>query len=268
MGTKRTLCPRLNSQGRIVKAILTWHSIDDSDSVISVSAAQLERQLDWLASGRVAVMRLSKLVTASDDKDAVSLTFDDGFENFFSVAAPMLVERALPATVFVVPENVGRTNTWDDGKGGIAIPSLPLMSWDDIRAVKDAGIDIGGHGMTHVSLEGLSGESLGREISNCADIIESETGSRPMNFAYPYGNHDAASVAAVSQFFSYACTTRFGMVTSSSLPCELPRLDTYYFRDNRMLEEWGTARFMGYVGLRKAGRNLRAALDTASWRAR
>lgn len=111
-----------------MRAILTYHSIDESGSPISVSPSAFRAHVRWLASGAVRVLPLDELVKADDRMDAVAITFDDGFENFATECADLLVEHALPTTVFVVPEHVGRTNEW----GGVAspgIPTLPLMSW-------------------------------------------------------------------------------------------------------------------------------------------
>ncbi len=251
-----------------MRAILTWHSVDDSNSLISVTASQLERQLDWLASGKVLVLPVSALVTSTDDVDAIALTFDDGFTNFSSIAAPLLQERNLPATVFIVPSKVGGTNSWDVSSGRPEIPPLRLMTWDEIRRVEQQGIEIGGHGLTHASLAGRDATFLAAEIEECTSIIEASLGKRPSCFAYPYGKYDRATLSAVSKTHAAACTTRFDFVTALDAPHELPRLDNYYFRDNRMLESWGTRRFAAFVKFRKAGRTVRKAVGQATERRR
>ncbi len=245
-----------------MKGVLTWHSIDESGSVISVTARQLERHLDWLASGLVRVVPLASLPSVPDESDAVALTFDDGFANFARIAAPMLSERGLAATVFVVPGHVGETNAWN-GRAERHIPSLPLMTWEEIGSVQSAGFDIGAHGMTHRSLFNLDHDTLKSETTECADAIESRLGARPAAFAYPYGDHDDAAVAAVSAEFAVGCTTCFDFVTASNPRHELPRLDAYYFRDNNILEGWGTNRLAGYVALRAAGRSVSSAIRSA-----
>ncbi len=244
-----------------MKAILTWHSVDNSSSVVSVTAAQLERQLDWLASGRVRVVPLASLVSDSMDGDAIALTFDDGFANFSTVAAALLRARSLAATVFVVPSRVGATKDWDTSTQVDRLPSMRLMSWDDIRSVNRDGFEIGAHSLTHACLAGLDSGTLAVEVEECIAEIEESIGKRPSAFAYPYGKYDSASVAAVSKTCSIACTTRFDLVTDTDRPFELPRLDTYYFRDNRILEEWGTSRFNAYIKLRKAGRSVKNAIS-------
>ena len=65
-----------------MRAILTYHSIDPSGSPISVSPAAFRRHIEWLASGRVRVVRLEELMRLPAGEDAVALTFDDGFAKF------------------------------------------------------------------------------------------------------------------------------------------------------------------------------------------
>ena len=82
-----------------MKAILTWHAIDESRSPISVSREVFADQVAFLASGRVRVVPLGSILTESGD--AVALTFDDAFTSFSEVAWPALRDAGLPATVFV-----------------------------------------------------------------------------------------------------------------------------------------------------------------------
>src|SRR5690606_37701023 len=60
-----------------MRAILTYHSIDESGSPISVSREAFRAHVRWLASGAVKVRPLAELVDARDGGDAVAITFDD-----------------------------------------------------------------------------------------------------------------------------------------------------------------------------------------------
>ncbi len=107
-----------------MKAIVTYHSIDGSDSVISVDRDTFRRHVEWLCAANVPVRPLSDLVQP-ECAEGIALTFDDGFENFATDAWPILRAHRLPATVFVVSDRVGRDNGWDSGD--VRIPRLPLM---------------------------------------------------------------------------------------------------------------------------------------------
>jgi peptidoglycan/xylan/chitin deacetylase (PgdA/CDA1 family) len=222
-----------------------------------MSAEQLLRHLDWLASARVDVVQLHDLPGAPDDKDSIALTFDDGLTNFGEIAAPLLAERELPATVFISPARVGTWNSWDDANRD-TIPKLSLMSWDEIRDLSRQGIEFGGHGYTHIPLRGLDRSAVTAEVAACSGRISAELGKKPKTFAYPYGAYDDASVEAVSKSFKIACTTELRVVAQTDEPLEMPRLDMYYFKDISIGDLWGTVAFAPYVKLRAAGRAIRA----------
>src|SRR5579864_2255548 len=98
-----------------MRATLTYHSIDDSGSPISVSPTAFDAHLKWLNTGRVRVVSLDEIVTMPDDgQDAVAVTFDDGLLNTRQPVENLL-SSGLPVTLFVVSGYVGRTNTWGSG---------------------------------------------------------------------------------------------------------------------------------------------------------
>jgi peptidoglycan/xylan/chitin deacetylase (PgdA/CDA1 family) len=230
--------------------------------VISTTASELDRQLATLASQQVQVVPLATLLTLGDDVNAVALTFDDGFANFASVAAPILMKRDMPATVFVVTGRVGKTNDWEDPANPLKIPSLALMGWDELHAMQDAGFEIGGHTTSHRRLDRSEASLLDSEVTGCAAAIEHELGSKPLSFAYPYGAHDASAVSAVTRVFGIACTTRFAALNADDPPHQIPRLDMFYFRESSQLEGWGSARFRAYLAMRSIGRQVRSALES------
>lgn len=75
-----------------------------------------------------------------------------------------------------------------------------LMSWDDARALKGQGMELGGHTRTHPALAGIAEPAALRdEIQGCADDLARETGSRPQAFAYPFGIPATLSPAAEAE---------------------------------------------------------------------
>lgn len=245
-----------------MRSILTYHSIDDSQSAISVSADAFRRHVAWLASGAVRVVPLDVLMTLPPTDHAVAITFDDGFSSFSELAAPLLAKHKLPATVFVVTEHVGGANTWG-GACAPDIPTLPLMEWADLIRVREMGFEVGAHTKTHARLTELSGSALREEIDGSADRIERELGVRPTTFAYPYGTVNQ-SVADATGSFRFALTTELRTLGAREDARCLPRLDMYYFRSGPWLESYGSARFRQYLWVRSRARRVRAALATAT----
>lgn len=247
------------SAPRPMKGILTYHSVDDTGSVISVSPDTFARQMDWLAESGTPVLPLAELLSPTCTT-GVALTFDDAFQNFADVAWPIMKVHQLPATVYVPSDWVGRDNGWD--ADDTRIPLLPLMGWDVLTELAADGLDLGGHTLSHPRLETLAGDSLTREIEQDRVRIGSETGRAPTSFAYPYGTYVPATVSAVRQAgYASAVTTEMRLLGDTIAPLELPRLDAFYFRDGDVLEQWGTERFRRFVRFRAGARRVRRVLQ-------
>lgn len=242
-----------------MRAILTYHSIDESGSPISISESVFRRQVAWLAKGAVRVVTVETLLRLPPDVDAVALTFDDGFVSFGDVAAPLLIDNGLPATLFVVSGAVGRTNRWPRGADR-GVPELPLLGWDALARFSGHGIEIGAHTCTHANLARTPSSQLNDEIVGSAERIGHETGRAPTAFAYPYGAVSDAAVSLVGSRFSWGCTTEMRGLTRTDARAVLPRLDMFYLRGAGQLERWGTARFRYHLRLRAGARLVRSRL--------
>ena len=238
-----------------MRAILTYHSIDPSGSVISVDEQTFRRQAEWLASSPTDVVPVGELI-GSPKGDAVALTFDDGFENFSRSAWPILKDLGLPVTLFVVTGHAGRTNEWG-GSPDPEVPTLPLLDWDALGRLSEEGVEIGSHTRAHPHLDRVDAARLSDEVAGAAADIEGRLGVRPRGFAYPFGSVDEDSEAAVAAEHAWACTTDLATLTDGSSPHRLPRLDAYYYRRAGQLEAWGTPTFRARLSVRRAARDAR-----------
>lgn len=245
------------------RAVLTYHSIDDSGSPISIAPEAFARHVAWLASGAVSVEPLRSLVSGdavtSDGRHRVALTFDDAFANFTATAWPQLREHGLPATVYVVTGHVGGTNRWGD-RDVAGIPVLPLASWDALARCLDEGVDLGAHSHTHPSLPALPPDAIGEELETCLAGLTARLGRRPATFAYPYGHLSDAVVHEVAPRFEAACTTEHRPVAAGDSVHCLPRLDMYYFQAPAALAGWGSAAWHVRIAARRTARRLRRSL--------
>ena len=242
-----------------MKAILTYHSVDESGSVISITEQMFRRHVRWLASGRVRVLPLDRLADAPDDADAVAITFDDGLGSFERIAAPLLREHGLPATLFVVTGAVGTTNVWRAGADA-GIPVFDLIGWETLGRLAAQGVSLGAHTCTHPNLALIDRDEVEREIVTSKATLRRELGLDATTFAYPYGALCDAARDVVAREFRYGVSTRLAVLAPHDDPALLPRLDSYYFRAPGTLEAWGTARFRVRLGLLAGARSVRRTL--------
>lgn len=243
-------------------AILTFHSIDESGSVLSFAPDDLRRLLEGLLAEGVSFVDPGELLEPPAGADPlphrVALTFDDGIVSVHREAAPLLAEFGVPAVLYPVSDWVGRTNAWP-GQPADA-PRFELMSWDTLRELVAAGMTIGCHTANHPHLADGAVVDWERELDASRARLEDELGVEVRHFAYPYGTHGDDAVAQVAPRFTTAVTTELGYLPSADsgrLPHRLPRLDTYYLRDpDRRLPLFGAAT-RRYLAARGVARRLR-----------
>jgi peptidoglycan/xylan/chitin deacetylase (PgdA/CDA1 family) len=239
-------------------AILTLHSIDDTGSMLSYAPGELEALLDGLAMKGVRIVPLAEILAPTDAPGhRVVLTFDDGIRSVHRMALPILARRRLPATLYVVAGWVGRTNAWPSQPAGM--PSFPLMSWDELREARDAGLGIGSHTASHRYLRALGEQDWQGELADARARLEDELQVAVEDFAYPYGTYDDEAVARVRAVHRSAVTTDLGFTTGAPLH-RLRRIDTYYLRPARARLPLFAGRTRRYLALRAALRRARRAV--------
>jgi peptidoglycan/xylan/chitin deacetylase (PgdA/CDA1 family) len=211
------------------RAILTYHSLNTSSSVIALPPETFRSQMRSLFERGIEVVPLETLVTAGDTEihgPAAALTFDDGFDDFYHEAFPVLSQYRFPATVFLVSGYCGRTNDWPGQPS--AAGSRPLLSWSRIAELHRAGIRFGAHTVTHPRLPALPWKQAASEVLDSKRQIEDRVGSAVTAFAYPYGDESPRLRALVAENFSVGCSTRLGQLRRDSASESLERIDTYY----------------------------------------
>jgi len=242
-----------------MRAVLMYHSVDETGSPISMSPDEFRAHVDFFVSGAVRVRSLSDLLAgnATSDEHAVALTFDDAVLNFATEVAPVLGEHGLPVTLFVVPGHVGQHNRWG-GTSQSGIPDLPLLDWDALGVLADGGgVDIGAHTRTHPHLTRCSTTAVEEELLGSADDLARHLGRRPATFSYPYGDCNDAVVEVAGRTFQWACTTQFRALHAQEHPARIPRLDACALRGRGRLERWGTRAFNLELQLRATARRTR-----------
>lgn len=243
-----------------MRCILTYHSLDDTGSPVSIRPDTFRRHVDWLDAGPAEVVPLARLRRLPPDRDAVALTFDDGFRSFLDHGWPLLRDRGLPATLFVVTGHVGGRNDWGTPAERRSVPDLPLLGWEELDRLAEEGVEIASHTRTHPRLGEAGSGRVADEVEGSADDIERRLGRRPRAFAYPYGSVGPGAEAAAGSAYELACTTRLRELRPDDPASRLPRLDAHYFRKPGQLEAWGTPWFRSRLRVRAGGRRLRRML--------
>lgn len=136
------------------------------------------------------VMPLGQLVELFNSgrppkRQALAITFDDGYRDNYDVALPILLEHALPATFFVTSDFVDSVSipNWDRK----LFQPQAWMNWSQVREMASLGFDIGAHTRKHVDLGRIHGRRARKEIVGSRERLQDETGQAVQHFAYPFG---------------------------------------------------------------------------------
>lgn len=187
--------------------LLIYHRIGGgSGDELDVPAAVFARHLDLLEGHDVVSLdaALDRL-DAGETGPTVVLTFDDGFEDVYEHAWPLLRERGLPFTVYLASSFVGEAMLWE---GSTARGSAGRgMTWDQLGEMFDSGLcTVGNHTHRHVPPESLSPE----ELDECTAAVRQHLGTTPTHFTYPWGMTVPAMEGELRARFRSASTGEVG----------------------------------------------------------
>jgi peptidoglycan/xylan/chitin deacetylase (PgdA/CDA1 family) len=112
----------------------------------------------------------------------IILAFDDGFEDFYHFALPILEKYKLKATVFIITDLIGK-RTADDVFG----PQNHLNE-SHIKEISRLGHEIGSHTCSHADLSLLGTKDLQHEIVDSKHLLEDLLGAPIKSLSFPYGS--------------------------------------------------------------------------------
>ncbi len=216
--------------------VLLYHSVGGAlrhdPYGISIAPALFEKQMDLLAAGDHLTLTSFADALAPTDSLQIAVTFDDGYRDNLHTAAPLLVARRIPFTVFVTTSFV-RNNDPD------------FLSPTELRELASMpGVQIGSHGATHARMAALDDAALRRELEESRRELEDMTGKEVRLVAYPHGsvNLRVREVAARAGY-ARGGTSRFGINTKESDPlllsrCEVVASDTLRVFRQKLAGAW------------------------------
>jgi peptidoglycan/xylan/chitin deacetylase (PgdA/CDA1 family) len=245
--------------------ILTYHSIDSSGSIISTAPAVFRQQMTLLSEAGYRVVSLGELIGILNSKKPsteklIALTFDDGFQNFYDEALPVLVQYHFKATVFLVTDFCGRTNDWAGNPSDL--PRSKILTWNQISELSNWGIEFGAHTRTHPDLTLITASNAADEICESKSIIEEKLGKEISTFAYPYGKFHSHTRNIAEKTFKAACSTNLGKVRRTSDFFSLERIDAYYLSSPLIFNLLAGAGIEHYLQIRQTMRQLKGAFQT------
>lgn len=195
--------------------ILMYHYIrsmpprDRMGQGLSVSPEQFAKQLDYLIENGYVPITFAQLSQGILPPKPVILTFDDGLADAYTAAFPALRQRGLAGTFYVISGFVGQAGS---------------VTWDQLREMQAAGMEIGAHTVTHPDLAIASPAEQQHQIDGSIRAIQETLGQPVITFAYPSGKQTPQAVELLETAgISYSVTTKDGLATDSDNQQLLPR---------------------------------------------
>ena len=212
--------------------VLMYHHVQDPKAAkdnhqtsISVDIDIFRNQMKFLKDRGYRTASISELTAffdngASIPKKSVLITFDDGYEDFYFNAYPILRENSFTALMFL---STGLINNFG------------YLNWGEVSEMAGSGIAFGNHTWSHKSAV-QKAEVIDNEIS-LADIQLTERGfNNTKIFAYPYGSVNGRTEVYLAKLgYGAAFTTRYGSTLCLKQRYELPRIRV----GNRQLSSYG-----------------------------
>ncbi len=202
--------------------ILMYHYVRDYNNAqdktgmnLSVSPGNFDTQMKFLKDNGYTAVGLDYVISpytleGQPTLKPVIITFDDGYSDAYTNAFPILKKYNFTAVFYIITNDVG--------KGG-------YMSWDQIKELKNNGMTIGSHSVTHPTLDKSTDTVIDKEISQSQKTIQNNIGGKIIDFCYPTGKYNNAVIDALKRYdYKTATTTKSGIANQGTNLYELPRI--------------------------------------------
>ena len=210
-----------DSENGVKVLVLNYHKIDHTFISLSVRPEDFDAQMKYLRDNGYHTITPDELYESLAGngelpENPVLITFDDGYEDNYTNAYPILKKYGFKATIFVV------TGFLDKHKKG-------YLSWDEAREMNKNGINIESHTVNHRSMTDLSDDELRMELVESKKKAEAELGHEVGYIAYPTGTYNLHIAQMVKEAgYKAAFTIKYGNVDKASNIYALERVPIFH----------------------------------------
>lgn len=204
-----------------VTPVIFYHHIQDLVTSKKKGQTALSTTPEFLKAHLAYIQQVGyNIITPSDLADffnsekqlpskSIILSFDDGYEDFYTVAYPILKEFNAHATIFLPTGLVGNND---------------YLKWDQVSEMASSGlIYIANHTWSHHSISDI--KSIDSEIGTAHSQLTDRSLNSAKSFAYPYGTYSYAAEVKLSNLgYSSAFTTQYGKILCKQKRFALPRI--------------------------------------------
>ena len=159
--------------------ILCYHAVGSPEwGINDISPARFRDQIELAAELGYRFVPAASVAHGSASAMDLAVTFDDGLISAATNAAPILAERGVPWTMFIV-------GGWTEGRHPFG--DGVIMGWAEVERLLAAGVEIGSHSMSHPDFGSIAPDIARSELTDSRRLIEGRTGRPVTSFAIPLG---------------------------------------------------------------------------------
>lgn len=192
--------------------VLMYHAVGDEIwgySDLFVSAAGMEAQLQYLQENGYETIWFSDLAHIEEYEKPVILTFDDGYDDNYTVLYPLLEQYQAKATIFVI---------------GNAMGSPHKMTREQVYELAASGlVSIQSHTYTHGNLSAMDEAALRQEMELSNAALAAATGQIPYVLCYPEGKYSYLTMDIAKEYYSFALRMDGWTYQTGMDPYQVPR---------------------------------------------
>lgn len=202
--------------------VLMYHYIstppENADAVLTdlaVTPENFAAQLDYLAEAGFTTISMSELWQGLNGEIAlperpIVLTFDDGYQDAYAHATPLMLERGMKGTFYIA---------------GHFMEQPGYLTWQQANEMRGAGMEIGCHSLTHGDMYTMTADEQRVEIEQSTAMIEAASGVRPTTFCYPLGRFNRTTRLLLNEYgYHTAVTTSDATVIYRTNPYRMGRV--------------------------------------------
>ncbi len=192
--------------------ILNYHSVFPNRNY-SLSPEKFEEQMRFLKENHyvISLSDLDKIDEGNGLK--IVITFDDGYEDNYLYAFPILKKLNLPATIFLTSDFV--LNGLDIAQNWIDYTGLNPLNNNQIFEMKENNISFGSHSKTHPRFSEIGESERIKELKKSKTDLENVFGFQVESFAFPFGQKKCTGRIDEKSFkdlgYKIVCTTNWGI---------------------------------------------------------
>lgn len=209
-------------------AVLNYHQINDVDeNALTVKVKDFEDQMRYLSENGYNAITPKEMAEALKNNEpfpdkTVIITFDDGYQDNYENAYPILKKYNLKATIFVITDFVSLYPNY--------------ITWDEAKEMQNSGvIDLESHTMDHLNLLKIDKNEARLQLAGSKMWLEKHL-KKPIKFiAYPEGdfNEDIKNMLKDLEYEG-AFTVNYGLVSKDSDPFEMPRVAIFGYQTGNL----------------------------------